>query len=54
MFPPPLPTSPVARLVIGKLDENSLQRQIPGSTIATNVIRFEGSRKSYFYSYLLF
>ena len=38
MFPPPLPTSPTARLVIEKLDENGLKRQTPESTTATNTI----------------
>lgn len=38
VFPPPLPTSPTARLVIEKLDENGLHRQTPESTTATNTI----------------
>ena len=38
VFPPLLPTSLTTRLVIGKLDENGLQRQTLGSTTATNTI----------------
>lgn len=54
MFPVPSLTSPIARPVIGKLDENGLQRQAPEPTTATNAIQFEGSKKTYFYNYLLF
>lgn len=38
VLPPLSPTSPTTRLVIGKLDENNMQRQTLGSTTATNTI----------------
>lgn len=53
VFPPPRPTSAIARLVIGKLEENSLQTQTAGSTAVTNAIRFEKSGNISFYKYLL-